>query len=67
VSLALHARGEHVEAARVFDRNRAASGPPGLLSEEFDVQQRRLRGNLPQAFVHAQLLDCALTLGRDGT
>ncbi len=52
-------------AAHVFDRNRSASGPPGLLSEEFDVQQRQLRGNLPQAFVHALLLDCALTLGRD--
>ncbi|HST18793.1 MAG TPA: glycoside hydrolase family 15 protein [Gaiellaceae bacterium] len=27
-----------------------------LLSEEFDVTQRRLRGNPPQAFVHALLL-----------
>jgi GH15 family glucan-1,4-alpha-glucosidase len=30
-----------------------ACGPPGLLSEEYDVTQRQLRGNLPQAFVHA--------------
>ena len=28
-------------------------GPPGLFTEEFDVVQRQLRGNLPQAFVHA--------------
>ena len=28
-------------------------GPPGLFSEEYDVTQRQLRGNLPQAFVHA--------------
>jgi len=38
----------------------AACGPPGLLSEEFDVTQRQLRGNLPQAFVHALLLECAV-------
>ena len=28
-------------------------------AEEFDVHQRQLRGNLPQAFVHALLLECA--------
>ncbi len=47
-------------AARWFERNRAACGPPGLFSEEFDVSQRQLRGNLPQAFVHALLLECAV-------
>ena len=52
-------QGEAVEAARWFERNRAACGPPGLLAEEFDVTQRQLRGNLPQAFVHALLLHCA--------
>lgn len=62
LSIALHARGDRVAAAHAFDRNRSASGPPGLLAEEFDVQQRQLRGNLPQAFVHALLLDCAVTL-----
>ena len=35
---------------------------PGLLSEEFDVTQRQMRGNLPQAFAHALLLECAATL-----
>ncbi len=35
---------------------------PGILSEEFDVGQRQLRGNLPQTFVHALLLECAVTL-----
>jgi len=57
--LALGQRGERVAAARWFERNRAACGPSGLYSEEFDVQQRQLRGNLPQAFVHALLLECA--------
>ncbi|MGW5971114.1 hypothetical protein [Streptomyces sp. NPDC055186] len=41
---------------------RAACGPPGLFAEEDDVRQRQLRGNLPQAFVHALLLECAVRL-----
>ncbi|HET7589665.1 MAG TPA: glycoside hydrolase family 15 protein [Solirubrobacterales bacterium] len=51
------------QAVAWFERNRAACGPPGLLSEEFDVRQRQLRGNLPQAFVHALLLECCAVLG----
>jgi GH15 family glucan-1,4-alpha-glucosidase len=54
-----------LKAARWFERNRAACGPAGLLSEEFDVTQRQLRGNLPQAFVHAHLLECAAAQYRD--
>ena len=60
LSLAQAQQGDHVSATRWFERNRAACGPPGLLSEEFDVAQRQLRGNLPQAFVHALLLECAV-------
>jgi GH15 family glucan-1,4-alpha-glucosidase len=60
LALAYLQRGDLVQAARWFERNRAACGPPGLLSEEFDVTQRQLRGNLPQAFVHALLLECAV-------
>lgn len=59
LSLAYEQQGETVAAARWFERNRAACGPSGLLSEEFDVTQRQLRGNIPQAFVHALLLECA--------
>jgi alpha,alpha-trehalase len=59
LALAAHADGDHVGAFRWFERSRAGCGPPGLLAEEFDVQQRQLRGNLPQAFVHAMLLECA--------
>jgi GH15 family glucan-1,4-alpha-glucosidase len=58
--LALEQQGEHAAAARWFERTRAACGPPGLFSEEYDVTQRQLRGNLPQAFVHALLLECAV-------
>jgi alpha,alpha-trehalase len=62
MALALERHGEHAGAARWFERNRAACGPPGLLSEEYDVRQRQMRGNLPQAFVHALLLECAVAL-----
>ncbi len=65
LSLAWAQQGEPVRAARWFERNRAACGPSGLLSEEFDVAQRQQRGNLAQAFVHAALLQCAVTQGQD--
>jgi GH15 family glucan-1,4-alpha-glucosidase len=61
MALAYAQQGDHVSAARWFERNRAACGSPGLCSEEFDVGQHQLRGNLPQAFVHALLLECAVT------
>ncbi len=69
MSLALHQQGREVEANRWFERNRGACGPPGLYAEEFDVGQRQLRGNLPQAFVHALLMESARRLAepwRDG-
>lgn len=62
VALAAHQQGETLEAIRYFERNRAACGPPGLFSEEYDVQQRQLRGNLPQAFVHAVMLEASVRL-----
>ncbi len=62
MALAYAQQGDAVRAARWFERNRTACGPAGLLSEEFDVVQRQMRGNLPQAFVHALLLHCALIL-----
>jgi alpha,alpha-trehalase len=62
MALATHQAGLSVQAARWFERNRAACGPPGLFSEEYDVGQRQLRGNLPQAFVHALLLESSRRL-----
>jgi GH15 family glucan-1,4-alpha-glucosidase len=62
LALAYAQRGENARALRWFERNRAACGPPGLLAEEYDVRQRQLRGNLPQAFVHALVLETAVTL-----
>ena len=65
MALAEHQQGHAVRAIRYFERNRAACGPAGLFSEEYDVTQRQLRGNLPQAFVHALLLECAGRLTSD--
>ncbi|MFE1360928.1 glycoside hydrolase family 15 protein [Streptomyces harbinensis] len=64
MALAAARDGEPVTAFRWFERTRAACGSPGLFSEEWDVRQRQARGNLPQAFVHALLLESAATLAR---
>lgn len=58
--------GRPIEAARWFERTRGAAGSPGLFSEEYDVSQRQLRGNLPQAFVHGLLLETAVRLASTG-
>jgi hypothetical protein len=59
LALSKHRQGEHLSARAIFERNRSACGSAGLLAEEYDVSQRQLRGNLPQAFVHALLLECS--------
>jgi GH15 family glucan-1,4-alpha-glucosidase len=64
MALATHQQGCGAEAIAWFERNRASCGPPGLLTEEFDVGEHQLRGNVPQAFVHALLLESAARLGR---
>jgi alpha,alpha-trehalase len=51
--------GDRPSAAQWFERTKASSGTSGLFSEEYDVAKRQLRGNLPQAFVHALLIECA--------
>lgn len=64
LALAYAQQGERERAISWFERTRAACGTPGLFAEEFDVRQRQLRGNLPQAFVHALLLETSVVLGR---
>jgi GH15 family glucan-1,4-alpha-glucosidase len=64
MALATHQAGRPTEARAWFERGRSACGPPGLFTEEFDVRQRQLRGNLPQAFCHALFLECAARLSR---
>ncbi|MFJ2032283.1 glycoside hydrolase family 15 protein [Streptosporangium sp. NPDC087985] len=65
-ALAAYQSGDEIGAARWFERNRAACGSPGLYTEEYDIGQRQSRGNLPQAFVHALLLESAVTLSASG-
>ncbi len=65
MALAEHEQGHEVDAHRWFERNRGACGSSGLYAEEFDIAQRQLRGNLPQAFVHALLLETAARLAED--
>jgi hypothetical protein len=62
MALAWHSQDEPVRASRWFERARGACGGPGIYAEEYDIAQRQLRGNLPQAFVHALVLECAATL-----
>ncbi len=64
MALALHQQQRPSEAVGWFERNQAACGSPGLLTEEYDVRQRQLRGNLPQAFVHALMIESAARLTR---
>ncbi len=59
MSLACSRSGDKVAGARWFERGRAACGSPGIFAEEFDVRQKQLRGNSPQAFVHALLIEAA--------
>ncbi|MBO0701683.1 MAG: glycoside hydrolase family 15 protein, partial [Candidatus Dormibacteraeota bacterium] len=65
LSLALLQQGDQAQAAAWFERTRSTCGPAGLFCEEFDVEQRLPQGNLPQAFVHALLLEAAATRSRD--
>jgi hypothetical protein len=65
VALALHSVGDRVPARAWFERTRAATGPPELYSEEYDARQHQMRGNLPQAFVHALMVETAARLGEE--
>lgn len=64
MALASHQCGEEAEARAFYERNRTACGPAGLFSEEYDVRQRQLRGNLPQAFVHALMFEASVRLAQ---
>ncbi|MFI0720800.1 glycoside hydrolase family 15 protein [Streptomyces sp. NPDC021224] len=64
VATAEHRRGRTGAAHRWFERHRAACGRAGLYAEEYDVAQREQRGNLPQAFVHALMLEASARLAR---
>jgi GH15 family glucan-1,4-alpha-glucosidase len=59
-NLALQGRFE--EARAIFERLLALRNDVGLLSEEYDREQKRLVGNFPQAFSHVGLINTARNL-----
>jgi GH15 family glucan-1,4-alpha-glucosidase len=65
LALAWLQQGARERARAWFERTRTAYGAPGLYAEEYDTGQRQLRGNLPQAFVHALAVECGLTIGHE--
>jgi GH15 family glucan-1,4-alpha-glucosidase len=52
------------DARRLFERLIAIRNDLGLLSEEYDTDQRRMVGNFPQAFSHVALVNSARNLTR---
>ena len=64
VAMSLDQQGRPVEARAWYEQTRAACGPAQLFSEEYDAHEHQMRGNLPQAFVHAVMLEAAARLAR---
>jgi GH15 family glucan-1,4-alpha-glucosidase len=63
----LKALGRRHDAEKLFERLLQLCNDVGLLSEEYDVNQKRLVGNFPQAFSHIALVNAAFDLeGKDG-
>ena len=59
-------QGRREEAEEIFERLLALRNDVGLLSEEYDVQEKRMLGNFPQAFSHVALINTASNLTREG-
>ncbi|MDP9226658.1 MAG: glycoside hydrolase family 15 protein, partial [Actinomycetota bacterium] len=60
--------GRRADARAMFERLLAIRSDLGLLSEEYDVDRKRLVGNFPQAFSHVSLVNSAhnLSEGKPG-
>jgi len=58
----LHLMGQEKKARDIFQRLLDIQTGLGLLSEEYDQEQRRLVGNFPQAFTHVSLVNTAHNL-----
>ena len=58
--------GRYSEALALFERLLGICNDVGLLSEEYDVKDRRLVGNFPQAFSHVGLVNSAFNLLEKG-
>jgi GH15 family glucan-1,4-alpha-glucosidase len=60
----LSLQGHDEQARELFERVLAVRNDVGLLSEEYDVANRRLIGNFPQAFSHVSVIGTARNLSR---
>jgi GH15 family glucan-1,4-alpha-glucosidase len=58
----LYLLGRHDDARRLFERLLTMRNDVGLLSEEYDLHNKRLIGNFPQAFSHIALINTAHNL-----
>ncbi|HUX43760.1 MAG TPA: glycoside hydrolase family 15 protein [Terracidiphilus sp.] len=58
----LKAIGRMDDARALFERLLTLRNDVGLLSEEYDVERKRLVGNFPQAFSHIALVNAAFDL-----
>lgn len=63
---ALALTGRTDDARSLFAALCSLANDVGLLSEEYDVERRRLVGNFPQALTHIALVDTARNLSRPG-
>ena len=54
--------GRHDDARRLFERLLSIRNDVGLLSDGYDIRQKRLAGNFPQAFSHVSLINTAMNL-----
>lgn len=57
MALAQAHAGHSVQAMHYYERARSTCSTSGLFTEEYDTRERQLRGNLPQAFVHAMFIE----------
>ncbi len=60
-------QGRTDEARTLFERLLRLCNDVGLLSEEYDVDAKRLVGNFPQAFSHVALVAAAVRLFKGGS
>ena len=58
--------GRHAQAEAMFERLLALRNDVGLLSEEYDLANRRALGNMPQALTHVALVNTARNLSQSG-
>jgi GH15 family glucan-1,4-alpha-glucosidase len=63
---ALKSIGRDEDARKLFNRLLALRNDLGLLSEEYDIDRKRLVGNFPQAFSHIALVNAAFDLEQTG-